>query len=79
MRPLSQLLTGKLRDVQCNDGAVAAFDGAREALARVTMLVDPRAYATTAPTVDASDSAVGDVLEQLSASLVASRLSQSPA
>ncbi|XP_078264112.1 uncharacterized protein LOC144598103 [Rhinoraja longicauda] len=65
MRPLYELLAGKRKTVVWTDEAVTAFDGAKEALARAVLLVHPREDAPTALTVDASELAVGGVLEQL--------------
>ncbi|QQP38439.1 Pol polyprotein [Caligus rogercresseyi] len=42
----------------------AAFQSAKEALAKATLLVHPDLHAFTALTVDASDKAIGGVLEQ---------------
>lgn len=56
-------MASKQRDVQWNDEAVAAFDGAKEVLSWATMLVHRDAPTTL--TVDASDSAVGGALEQM--------------
>lgn len=64
MRPLFQLLSGKRREVHWDAVTVAAFKGAKDALAWAVMLVHPRTDAPTALTVNTSDSAVGAVLEQ---------------
>ncbi|XP_055497644.1 uncharacterized protein LOC129700884 [Leucoraja erinacea] len=65
MRPPFQYLAGKPQDLVWTDEAVATFDGAKEALAKATLLVHPQATASTALIVEASDTAVGGVLEQL--------------
>ena len=49
-----------------SDEVDEAFTTAKEALAQATMLVHPHADKPTAPTVDASGTAVGAVLEQTS-------------
>ncbi|XP_059839191.1 protein yippee-like 1 isoform X1 [Hypanus sabinus] len=65
MRPLYTLTSGKGKDITWDEEAVAAFVKAKEASADTAMLVHPRTDVPTALTVDASDTAVGGVLEQL--------------
>ena len=65
MQPLFKMLTNKPKQPHWDEAAVSAFENAKEALAQATMLVHPRANAPTALTVDASETAVGGVLEQL--------------
>ena len=66
MRPLYQATAGRGRTgpVAWTDEMTAAFQAAKQALADATMLVHPDPQAPTALTVDASDVAVGGVLEQ---------------
>lgn len=65
MEPLFKILAGKPKELSWDDTATAAFGKAKEALAKATMLVHPQSNAPMALTVDASDTAVGGVLEQL--------------
>ena len=65
MQPLFVALAGKPKDLQWNDAMVTAFQDSKTALADVTMLTHPRRNAPTSLTVDASDLAVGAVLQQL--------------
>ncbi|XP_032871989.1 uncharacterized protein LOC116969181, partial [Amblyraja radiata] len=65
MRPLFHLIAGHRREVDWSVEATAAFVRGKEALAEATMFVHPREDAQTALTVDASEVAVGAVLEQL--------------
>ena len=64
MESLYQAVSGKGKLVEWTDDMNIAFVKAKEALAGATMLVHPNANALTALTVDASDQAVGGVLEQ---------------
>ena len=64
MRPLFQAIAGKPKELVWTTNADEAFTTAKRALAEATMLVHPRLHAPTAVTVDASDYAVGGVLEQ---------------
>ena len=66
MRPLYQALAGKPRpkSIQWNGSMEQAFTAAKEALANAAMLRHPEADAPTAITTDASDTALGAVLEQ---------------
>ncbi|KAJ8386198.1 hypothetical protein AAFF_G00176220 [Aldrovandia affinis] len=67
MRPLYGALRGKTGNAQVDWGEemTAAFDSAKRALAEATMLSHPVPDAPIAITTDASDYAVGAVLEQL--------------
>ena len=65
MRPLYSAISGKAKLVEWTDEMNMAFTQTKEALAQATMLVHPHPEAPTALTVDASDVAVGGVLEQL--------------
>ena len=66
LQPLYQALTGKPRPkALCwTDDMVKGFESAKEALANATMLHHPVQGAPTALTSDASDTALGAVLEQ---------------
>ena len=64
MQPLFAALKGKPKSVTWTPEMDEAFSHTKEALMNATMLVHPRPQATTALTVDASDIAVGGVLEQ---------------
>ncbi|XP_059814618.1 uncharacterized protein LOC132386387 [Hypanus sabinus] len=65
MRPLFALMSGPSKDITWDEESAAAFVQTKEALANAAMLVHPRMDAPTALTVDASNRAVGGVLEQL--------------
>ncbi|KAJ8358385.1 hypothetical protein AAFF_G00010440 [Aldrovandia affinis] len=67
MRPLYGALRGKTGNAQVDWGEemTAAFDSAKQVLAEATMLSHPVPDAPIALTTDASDYAVGAVLEQL--------------
>ena len=65
MQPLFVALAGKPKNLQWNDAMVNAFQDSKTALADATMLTHPRRNAPTSLTVDASDLAVGAVLQQL--------------
>ena len=65
MQPLFNATKGKTKLVKWTQDMETAFSKSKEALANATMLVHPRHDAQTSLTVDASDSAVGGVLEQL--------------
>ncbi|KAJ8402587.1 hypothetical protein AAFF_G00366700 [Aldrovandia affinis] len=73
MRPLYGALRGKTGNAQVDWGEemTAAFDSAKQALAEATMLSHPDPDAPIALTTDASDYAVGAVLEQLICHLTA--------
>ena len=64
MGPLHGMSQAKGRDFQWTAQLQSAFDATKQALASATLLVHPSATATTCLTVDASDLAVGGVLEQ---------------
>ena len=67
MHPLNALLIGSkdsTRTVQWNDNALTAFVAIKEALANATLLSHPKADAPTNIVTDASDVAVGAVLQQ---------------
>ena len=64
MAPLHVMSQAKGKDFQWNDQLQAAFEDTKEALASAALLVHPSTTATTCLTVDASDLAVGGVLEQ---------------
>jgi cleavage and polyadenylation specificity factor subunit 1 len=65
MQPLFKALAKKPKELVWDADSTAAFVNAKEALAKSTMLVHPRMDAPIAVTADASDIAVGAVLEQL--------------
>lgn len=65
MQPLFAALAGKPGVLQWSDTMVKAFEDAKSALAGATMLTHPWHTAPTSLTVDASDLAVGAVLQQL--------------
>ena len=66
MQPLYQAVAGKSKqkNLTWSEDMIRAFTDTKEALANATMLVHPRFNAPTALTVDASDIAVGAVLQQ---------------
>ena len=64
MGPLHDLSHTKGQDFQWTTESQAAFEATKQALASATLLVHPSASATTCLTVDASDLAIGGVLEQ---------------
>src|SRR5678815_2838010 len=68
LRPLTALITQKKRGsaiiLDWTDEARKAFDASKEALAAATLLVHPQDSAPTRIQVDASDFAVGGVLQQ---------------
>ena len=64
MGPLHNMSHVKGRSLQWTEQLQAAFDATKQALAAATLLVYPSATATTCLAVDASDVAVGGVLEQ---------------
>ena len=64
MGPLHGLSHAKGQDFQWTTQHQSAFDATKHALASATLLNHPSATATTCITVDASDLAVGGVLEQ---------------
>ena len=66
MKPLYQALTGKPRPktLTWSQEMDTAFQAAKDALAKATLLHHPVSGARTALTTDASDTAMGAVLEQ---------------
>ena len=65
MQPLHALLANKTQTVTWNDDAATAFNATKEALANATLLSYPKLDAPTCLMTDASDTAVGGVLQQL--------------
>ena len=65
LQPLYEHVSGKKKLIEWTPKLEAAFNGSKEALARATMLVHPRGDAPTALTLDASDLAIGAMIEQL--------------
>lgn len=66
MQPLYDAVSSKKKLVEWTEVRETAFAQAKESLSNAAMLIHPQADAPTALTVDASDQAVGGVLEQLS-------------
>ena len=64
MRPIYDALAGKPTALEWSSDIEEAFTNAKEDLAHATLLVHPHTDATTALTLDASEEAVGAVLEQ---------------
>ena len=66
LEPLHSLMTSFAEHLSCNDTNTQAFSRSaiKEALASATLLVHPKPNALTSLTTDASDSAVGAVLQQ---------------
>ena len=64
MQPLHDLLDSAKQTVIWTDTALAAFHAAKEALAKATLLSYPQRDAPTLLMTDASDTAVGAVLQQ---------------
>ena len=64
MLPLFEALTGKPRTLVWDEAMVTAFHETKKALAEATLLTHPRLDAPTSLTADASDQAVGAVLQQ---------------
>ena len=64
LQPLYSAVSRKDKLIQWTPDKIAAFTDAKHMLADVAMLVHPRPDAPTALTVDASEHAVGGVLEQ---------------
>ena len=65
MQPLYSALASKPKILEWSDTMVQAFQDTKTALAEATMLTHSRRSAPTSLTVDASDKAVGAVLQQL--------------
>lgn len=64
LTPLYELTSGKAKEFAWTADAQSAFDSAKQALADATCLAFPSNSALTAITTDASDKAVGGVVEQ---------------
>lgn len=64
LQPLYKIMNGKTKTIQWTPELMSAFNGAKQALANATMLAHPKPEASIGLTVDASDIAVGAVLEQ---------------
>ena len=67
LEPLNNLLAkpqGSDRKLTWNDATMAAFTAIKETLATTTLLSHPKPYAPTCIMADASDTAVGAVLQQ---------------
>ena len=65
MAPLFAALTSKTKTVAWNEGMIKAFQDTKAALAGAILLTHPHPNAPTSLTVDASEQAVGAVLQQL--------------
>jgi len=65
LRPLTDLLRGKLKTIDWSAAAAEAFSAAKAALVAAVPLSHPTPGATLSLAVDASDSHVGGVLQQL--------------
>ena len=61
---LSEALKGKPKRLDWTEGCQQSFEAIKEALASATMLKHPDSNAALAITADASDEAIGAVLEQ---------------
>ena len=64
MNPLHGLANAKDQEFQWTPQHQSAFDATKEALSTAALLVHPSSTATTCLTTDASDLAIGGVLEQ---------------
>ena len=64
MAPLHNMSQAKDKEFQWTAQLQTSFDNTKEALASATLLVHPSPTAATSLNVDASDLAVGGVLEQ---------------
>lgn len=64
MQPLHSLLKGKSQSLTWTDEATASFNATKEALANASLLAYPTPDAPTCLMTDASDTAVGAVLQQ---------------
>ena len=64
MIPLFEALSGKPKKLAWNEAMTKAFQDTKEALAQATLLAHPRQNAQISLTTDASDLAVGAVLQQ---------------
>jgi hypothetical protein len=65
LKPLTDLLHGSPKTLEWSAAAEAAFQAAKSALVDAVPLSHPAPHATLALAVDASDSHVGGVLQQL--------------
>ena len=65
MQPLHALLANKTQTIAWNDAAVSSFNATKDALVKATLLSYPKLDAPTCLMTDASDTAVGAVLQQL--------------
>ena len=65
MLPLFEALAGKPKTLEWSEAMVTAFEDTKRALAEATLLTHPLHHAATSLTVDASEQAVGAVLQQL--------------
>ncbi|CAH8533730.1 unnamed protein product [Schistosoma turkestanicum] len=64
LRPLTDLLRGNPRKLELNDDARTAFSEIKRALAQATLLAHTDSSATLSIVVDASDFAIGAVMQQ---------------
>ena len=64
LQPLTDLLRGNPRKLTFTDAARVAFQEIKDCLAQTTLLVHPAPSATLSISVDASDFAIGAVLQQ---------------
>ena len=64
MQPLHSLLEGKSQTLTWTDEATASFNATKDALAKASLLAYPTPDAPTCLMTDASDTAVGAVLQQ---------------
>ena len=65
MLPLYEAVTGKPKTLVWNEAMVKAFQDTKKALTKATLLTHPRHDTPTSLTADASDLAVGAVLQQV--------------
>ena len=65
LHSLTDLLRGNPRKLTLTDAARVAFQEIKECLAQTTLLLHPIPSATLSLAVDASDFAIGAVLQQL--------------
>ena len=64
MQPLHSLLKGKSQTLAWNEAATTSFQATKDALAKASLLTYPTPNAPTCLMTDASDTAVGAVLQQ---------------
>ena len=62
--PLNSLLAAKVHRLTWSEEATASFNSIKESLTRATLLTHPKPFAPTCIMSDASDTAVGAVLQQ---------------